>query len=342
MRFPGSCHTLEETKRISRILELTQLIALHPRAHLRRELATRFEVSERMIQKDLDVIRHRLKIPLSHSPQGYFFEETLRVPSLRLTFPEALSLWLAVDAGRQLHGLQSPELYGALGRLKALFPPDFCEFLNQADTRSSHVPSTVPGEHRGQMLMFLSQALARHRKVSLVYRTLSRGGQVGKRTVRPYHLMPYVRSWQLIAYCENREKVLMFKVDRILEASFIDEYFQIPEDFNIDDYLGMAWGIIRGEAADPERVVLRFDPEAGRRVSEEFWHKSQRAEELPDGRFLFQVEAVITPELVNWILYYGSQVAVLEPISLRKKVAAEHAAAARNGYRSYHGTDSGI
>ena len=52
---------LEETKRTSRILEIVQIIATAPRRYLRRHLAHRFEVSERMIQKDLDVIRHGLK-----------------------------------------------------------------------------------------------------------------------------------------------------------------------------------------------------------------------------------------------------------------------------------------
>ena len=52
---------LEETKRTTRILEIVRIIATAPRRYLRRDLAQRFEVSERMIQKDLDVIRHGLR-----------------------------------------------------------------------------------------------------------------------------------------------------------------------------------------------------------------------------------------------------------------------------------------
>jgi hypothetical protein len=50
---------LEETKRMARVLEMVQMIAGAPRRYHRRSLAERFEVCERMIQKDFDVIRRR-------------------------------------------------------------------------------------------------------------------------------------------------------------------------------------------------------------------------------------------------------------------------------------------
>ncbi len=328
MRFPGTCRLLEETKRVSRILEITQIIAMHPGTYLRRGLAGRFEVSERMIQKDLDIIRHGLKFPLAHSSKGYFFEPNPKIPALRLSFSEGLSLWLAVNAARNLHGLDSSELRAAMDRIEALFPRDFCRLLHRAAAEDSSEYHKVQGDHREKMLMLLTRALAQNRKVSIRYRTLSRGGQTQERTVRPYHLMPYVRSWQLIAHCEFRNEVRMFKVDRILEASLLEEPYHIPEDFRLDDYLGLAWGIIRGGPDDPERIVLRFEPEAGRRVSEEYWHKTQTTEHLPDGSILFRVHAVITPELISWILYYGCRVEVLEPLSLRERVAEEHRKAA--------------
>jgi len=141
--------------------------------------------------------------------------------------------------------------------------------------------------------------------------------------------MPYVRSWQLIAYCERREAVLMFKVDRIREATLLDERYRIPEDFDVGDYMGAAWGAMRGEAGEAVDVVLRFGPEAGHWVAEETWHPSQQAEEQPDGSVLFRLHVAVTPEFVNWVMYYGSRVEVLEPAELRARVAEEHGRAAR-------------
>ncbi|GAB4559006.1 MAG: WYL domain-containing protein [Anaerolineae bacterium] len=322
---PSLGRLLEETKRISRILELVQLIAAAPRRYLRRDLAERFEISERMIQKDLEVIRHGLKLSLVHSPEGYYFEEMPQLPALQYTFSEALALLLGVQAARQVSGVGSVELAAAVARLEALFPPEFTPLLRQI--RKEPVMA-VQREHRQEMLMLLHQALIQGRKVRIVYETRSRGGEITERVVRPYYIMPYVRSWQLIAYCEWREDELMFKVDRIREATLLDERYQIPDDFDLEAYLGSTWGIMRGEAGEPVDVVLRFEQEAGSWVSEEYWHPSQQVEEQPDGSVLFRLHVAVTPELVNWLLYYGRRVEVLEPPELRERVVEEHRRAA--------------
>ena len=91
----------------------------------------------------------------------------------------------------------------------------------------------------------------RGRKLEIVYRTARRQGNVSERVVHPYHIMPHVRSWQLIAYCEKRQDVIMFKVDRIQKATLLDESYEIAGGFDLDAYMGDAWGrdAARGSAA---------------------------------------------------------------------------------------------
>jgi predicted DNA-binding transcriptional regulator YafY len=244
-----------------------------------------------------------------------------RLPSLQYTFAEALALLLAVQAARHISGIGSAELAAAVARLEASFPPEFAPLLRQAVGQPIF---TAQREHRQQMLMLLNRALLEGRKMRMVYETRSRGGAVSERVIRPYHIMPYVRSWQLIAYCERRAKVLMFKVDRIQEATLLDERYRIPDDFDVDAYMGAGWGAMRGEAREPVGVVLHFGPEAGRWVAEEYWHSSQQVEEQLDGSVLFRLHVAITPEFVNWLLYYGRRVEVLEPAELRAQVEEEH------------------
>jgi len=316
----------EETKRTARVLEMVQIIALAPRRYHRRDLAERFEVSERMIQKDLEVICHGLRLPLLRSPDGYYFERMPQLPALQCTFPEALALFMAVQVARRVSGIGSAELTAAVARLETLFPAEFAPLLRQITS----APATFARrEHRQQMLLLLHRALLMGQKVHMVYETRSRGGERKERIVHPYHILPYVRSWHLIAYCELRNQVLVFKVDRILEARLLEERYTIPEDFNIDAYLGDCWGLVRGEPGEVEEVVLRFEQETGLRVTEEYWHKSQKVEEEPNGHILFKVRIPVTAEFVNWVLYYGSRVEVLQPVWLRERVAEEHRRAAQ-------------
>ncbi len=178
------------------------------------------------------------------------------------------------------------------------------------------------------MLHLLNQGWLENRKLDIVYQTAGRQGAISQRVVHPYHIMPYVRSWQLIAYCERRQDVIMFKVDRIQKATLLDEPYGIANGFDLDQYMGDAWGVMRTEGQAPEEVELHFAPDAGRWVAEEYWHKSQQVEEQPDGSVIFRVSIAITPDFTSWILYYGSRVEVIKPEHLRTAVVEEHRRAA--------------
>ncbi|MCL4560034.1 MAG: WYL domain-containing protein [Chloroflexi bacterium] len=323
--------TFEELKRISRILELVQMFAVAPHRYLRKDLAAHFGVSERMITKDLDIIKNGLKLRLRHSPEGYYFDDVPRLPALQYSFSEALALLLAVQAARQMPGIASSDLAAAVARLGSLFPPELAPLLMRslssppASVRGRAAPSSDSewGAHRQEMLALVNRALIEQRKLRIVYETRSRGGEIGERIIHPYAVLPYVRSWQLVAFCERRQEVLIFKVDRIHQADLLEERYRLPEDFVLDEYMGSAWGMMRGNAGEVVDVVLRFTEDAGHRVAEEYWHKSQQFEEQPDGCMVLRLQIAPTPEFVHWVLYYGSQVEVLEPEGVRRAVSAE-------------------
>ena len=312
-------------RRTARVLEIIQWITLRPHYWSRRALAEYYGVSERMIQKDLEIIRYRLGLSLQHEDGTYYFERLPQLPVATYSFSEALALLAAARAAQAIPGINSAELAAAIARLESLFPAGMGRLLRDALEK---LPRRAVRAHRQEMLTLLHRALAERRQVRIRYVTASRGGEVKERVVEPYHIMPYGRSWHLIAYDHLRQEVIQFKVDRVQEAELLGTTYTIPADFDIDTYLGDAWGLMRGAAREPERVVLLFEPEAGRWVAEEIWHKSQISEMLPDGRVLVKFYVGITPEMVNWLLYYGSRVQVLEPEWLREQVVEEHRRAA--------------
>jgi predicted DNA-binding transcriptional regulator YafY len=325
---PGLGRTLEETKRISRILEIVQVITARPGGYSRRDLAERFGVSERMIQKDFDIIRHGLKFTMTRSPAGYRFDELPRLPAVGFSFAEAVSMLLAVEAGRSNTGIGASDLDAAVARIRSLFPPEFARRVGELGRKRAAEEKPVTGEHRSQMLALLERAILEARKVRIRYSTSSRGGEESSRTIHPYHLLPFVRSWHLIAHCERRDRVLTFKVDRIGRADLLNDRFDIPQGFSLDEHLGDGWGVMSGRGDEPADIELIFEPEAGRWVSEERWHKSQTVEMLPDGSVRFGLHLPVTPDFVGWILYYGWRVEVVRPQELRERVAREHQRAA--------------
>lgn len=316
-----SIRTDEENIRTARILDMIQCIAHQPRRWLRRNLAEKYEVSERQIDKDLQIVRHKLRLQLQHDTEGYYFETMPQLPAVSYSFAEGLALLLAARAAQALPGVASMDLAAAIARLESIFPTEFGTLLRQVVRQAQHFNAESPRQYKLQLLY---EAMAFQRKVWMNYRVGQRGGELTERVIRPYHLLPYVRSWQIIAYCELRQEVRMFKVDRIEAGRLLTEQYEIPTDFDLDAYMGQGWGLMRGAAGEPEPVILRFSPTVGRGVTEEWWHGSQETEELPDKRWEVRFNVGITPEFVRWLLYYGDQVEIVEPHHLRVHVAEEH------------------
>ncbi len=315
----------DQIRRTARVLEIVQQIALRPRGWTRRRLAEHHEVSERMITKDLELIRRRLGLPLLNDGDGYYFERLPHLPTTAYTFGEALALLTAARAAQAIPGVNSAELASAIARLETIFPDEIRPLVREATERlPSQAEGGSTGESRQRMLAILHRAWVERRQARISYATASRAGQISQRVVEPYSIIPYGRSWQMVAHDHLRGAVVTFKVDRVRAATLLETRYAIPPDFDVDAYLGDAWGIMRGVAGAAETVVLEFEPEAGRWVAEEQWHRSQQVEALADGGVRVTFRVGVTPEMVNWILQYGGRVRVVEPAWLRRQVAAEH------------------
>lgn len=313
----------EETKRVARLLDIIARIGSRPKVWTRRALAHAFEISERRIQQDLEILVHRLNLPLAHSRTGYYFTRPRALPAVAFAFGEAVALLLASSVARSTAGVDSVELTAALARLKSAFPTEFRPLLDALDSRG---PVVKGDEHRRLTLELLQEAVATRTVVRMSYATASRDDAESERLVDPYALVPYVRSFHLVGHCHTRGELRIFKVDRIRELRLTGERFEMPGDFDLDEYLGESWGLMRGVGREPESVRIRFSPRAGRRVSEERWHPAQRAEWQRDGSLVFSLRVGITPAFVHWVLYYGSEAEVLEPAWLAEELRREAAA----------------
>jgi predicted DNA-binding transcriptional regulator YafY len=123
----------------------------------------------------------------------------------------------------------------------------------------------------------------------------------------------------VIGYCREREAIGTFIIDRILgEVKIEAETFEIPEGFNIDRYLGSAWGAFADQ--NVEVIKLRFSKRIGQAVRETSFHPSQVTEMQRDGSLLMTLKVNNTGDFHAWIMSWGKDVEVLEPESLRNQM----------------------
>ena len=311
---------LPETTRVSRILEIIWNISRAPREWTRKRLAEQFEVSERMITNDLQIIQHGLKFELGNARgQGYYFTSVPQLPSVNYSLSEALALVLAAQSGRRMGGIPHADLSSAIARLASVFPPEMRSLVERMESGDSGTSF----QHREEMLAICSQAVSQRRALEITYAAASRGSQESRRRVDPYAIVPYVKSWHLIGYCHLRQDIRTFKLDRIQDIVQLGNGFDPADDFELEEYLSSGWGLIRGLPEPAEDIELLFDAIAGRWVAEEVWHSTQHLEWLPDGRLRFCVHIQITPEFQRWVFRYGPQVEVVRPEPLRDWIRAE-------------------
>ncbi len=319
----GDGARLEETKRIARLIKLAALLAAQPGRWRRASLSARYEVSERQIARDLELL-NGCGYAVRRTPTGYAFEHAPVLPTLSLDVPEVLALALAAGLARDAHDVDTATLGSALAKLEALLPPGALPLLRRELVRSGGADAAAA--RRAEILQKLQQAHMQRRRARIIYETGMRGGARSERVIEPYHIQRYGRFWLIAAYDHLRGDVRDFKLDRIREATLLDERYSIPDDFDIAAYRGATWGVLRGEAGEPCDVELLFTERAGRWMQEEDRGVPQRIEPRPDGSVLVRQRVGITDEMVRWVLSFGPDCRVLAPDFLRQRVRAMAAA----------------
>jgi predicted DNA-binding transcriptional regulator YafY len=132
--------------------------------------------------------------------------------------------------------------------------------------------------------------------------------------------MVFNGTFYLIGLCHVREEVRIFALDRIKMLSQTDERFEIPEDFDLENFLKPSFGVFQGE---PVKVKIWFSADIAGYIKEKIWHESQEIHSQDDGSFIFDAEVAGTDEIKFWVMNWGSHALVLEPESLRNEIRAE-------------------
>ena len=168
-------------------------------------------------------------------------------------------------------------------------------------------------------LPVIQQALLDRRGLRLRYYSFQRDEET-QREVDPYHLTYFNGGLYLVAHCHLRKAVRVFAVERIRRVDLLGRRFVVPADFDAEEYLNGAWGIIRGDLVT---VKVIFAKKLARYIRERLWHPSQKLRDLPDGRLELTLQVADTLEVRRWILGYGVQAEVIEPAAMREALQRE-------------------
>ena len=118
-----------------------------------------------------------------------------------------------------------------------------------------------------------------------------------------------IRQWYVKAFCTKKQEFRIFKLNRMVAWEVLEEEFEpvpfpeLQEDMPIPH----------------NKIVLRFSKEMAYRVYDEF--DTSLVERMEDGDLVVSVHMQGDDWLIGYLLSFGTQVEVVEPLYLRDMLA---------------------
>src|SRR4030066_857879 len=285
-------------------------------------LSGQFEISLKTAQRDIEFMRDRLNCPLVYdkSRKGYFYGgDTFSLPLIYLSSEELSSLLIArkflQDISERYIG---EEISSVVQKITAILQKHMADGNMIDDALSFQLIEYSPAPE--EVFKSVLEGCLKRRSLSFTYRSLTRDDET-TRTVDPYHLLNYMGTWHLIAYCHLRHGLRNFVFGRMSDLKVLENTFTVPKSFNIQEHLQSAFGIYKG--IPTKEVCLRFSPEKARWIIGQVWHKDQKTKILKDGSLELSFPVASFAEIMMEILKHGSGVEVIRPKALRELIEEE-------------------
>ncbi len=266
------------------------------------ELADKFEVSVRTIYRDIESLSGA-GIPV--------YTEPGRNGGIYLLHDFVLDRALLSESEKQdvLTAIQSISATGytagteTLTKLSALFHVDTGDWL-EVDFSRWGKPFCDNTKFE-----LLKTAVIEHKELKIIY--INANSEQCERTIQPLKLSYKANQWYLKAFCLKKHDFRIFKLNRILALELSERTF-VPRPYpQANQSLQKTCPLI----------VLLFAKEIAYRVYDEF-HESQ-IEHTHNGDLIARAQMPVDAWLIGYLLSFGTQVEILEPIYLKEQLTAQ-------------------
>ncbi len=267
------------------------------------ELAAKFEVSRRTINRDIEALC-KAGIPIctfQGAGGGIGIMEGYRMDRTLLTSKD---MQMILAGLRSLDSVSGSSYYG---QLMEKLKPGSSDFISGRDSVLIDL-SSWSKESLAPKISLIQDAVEERRQITFYY--YAPGGN-GTRNIEPYYLIFKWSSWYVWGWCLKRKDFRLFKLNRMEELRKTDLGFE-PRKVPMPD--------LSNERIFPANIRVRalFEPETKWRLVEEFGPRCFEVQK--DGKLLFQMDYTDEDTLVNWLLTFGEKVEVLEPESVRARL----------------------
>ncbi len=305
--------------RIHRLLKIVTLVQ-GQQGWTAKRLAAECDVDQRTIFRDMKELEG-VGIPISFdAATGYRIDREFFLPPVHLTPEEALSLAVLceqVAATGQIAHLRPA--WRALAKIQNQLPHSVREDVQRVSDRVTiHTAAATPSDGHEDVYERVKTAIAERCALVCRYDSVDGRSSDEEFDFEPYALLFSVRAWYAIGHHSGRDALRCLKLNRFTKVVPTQRPYTVPENFTIDDHLGNAWRMMRGETEYD--IAVRFTPDFAQTVADTRWHKTQTFGWEPDGSAVFRARVAGLDEVSWWVLGYGPGCVVLEPPELSRRV----------------------
>jgi predicted DNA-binding transcriptional regulator YafY len=317
---------------VSRIYRILSLLEVTPLGLTVVDLVSKlrdrgFDVGKRTVYRDLDALRVA-GFPIAErgksDDQGtlWALERNTKVNHhLILDSKELLGLYLAKSVLAPLK--ETPfyqDLVTTFQKIEDMLGSKSQGFLKELASELHFEPNPQWGLGIApEVVDTIRAACMEKQMLTMVYASVN-SGTTSQRTVGPHFLYFAKGSLYFVAEDMKDNVVKVFSVPRIASASLLDEEYT-GEATDPKSLFASAFGVFKG--GDVKHVKIIFAPPVATFIAERQWHASQSVVKLDQGLVQLEMDVAISPEVVQWVLGFGSAACVLEPVELIERIQRE-------------------
>lgn len=163
----------------------------------------------------------------------------------------------------------------------------------------------------------ITTAMRENRRLSITYQSYEM--QTAREfEIEPYALRYFGRRWYVLAHTDFHNSLRLYALDRMNDVKISDKLFKLPTDFSADDYFSRYFGMIVTDGK-AENIQLKTSDTRAKYLRSLPLHRSQK--EIASN--LFELHLVPTDDFINAVRAMGTEVEVVSPDWLRKRLLKE-------------------
>ena len=284
---------------VNRLFEIIYIL-LDKKMITAKELAERFEVSQRTIYRDIDTLS-LAGIPV--------YTEKGRGGGISLLPDFVLNKSILseqeqneiLSALQGLSGVKTTETGGVLKKLSTIFNKHTIPWLE--------VDFTDWGYSSGYVFNSFKTAILEKRITEFDY--YSTYGEKTRRQIEPIQLWFKSKSWYIKGFCLTRYDMRLFKLTRVRNLTVTDDHFGERDLLANPPNPGPA-----EHQKKDVTLILKIAPEMTYRVYDDYY--DEIVERQPDGSFIVSVRWPEDDWVYGYVLSFGEYIEVLEPEHIRE------------------------